>query len=138
MDLRGRTLAVTKDWLEQNPRRPFTHGWLAFEVLRRAPGGTLSFEEYEQGLFFPDEQIEELAKQIPGVEDAYQDLKHIRCDVFRGTVVVSPPLERTWFATERCSGGGSLIPEEDILEPHYSSGEVLSHQQLSGRRWGGT
>jgi hypothetical protein len=96
---------VADAYREDNPRRPFTHGWLAFEVLRRAPGGTLRFEGYAQRLFEPDREIRALAKVIPGQRDAYQDLKHIRCDIYRGTVEVDPPLAAGWYHVERCSGG---------------------------------
>jgi hypothetical protein len=53
-DLEGRTLTIVKEFLDHNPRRPRTHGWVAFEILRRAPGGSLRFEEYASPLFDPD------------------------------------------------------------------------------------
>lgn len=88
-ELRGKTLRIAPRILKEgNPRRPFTHGWLAFEVLRRAEGGTLSFEDYGRRLFSPDAEIRELAKGIPGVPNAYQDLKHIRHDIAHGRVYV--------------------------------------------------
>jgi hypothetical protein len=88
-ELRGRTLRITPGVLKEgNPRVPYTHGWLAFEVLRRADSGTLSFAQYRQRLFNPDPEIEELAKAIPGVPNAYQDLKHIRHDIAKGRVYV--------------------------------------------------
>jgi hypothetical protein len=104
-DLSGRQLTVAAEFKNQNPRRPFTHGWLAFEILRRAPEGTLRFEEYSKRLFRPAKEIRELADRIPGQKDAYQDLKHIRCDIFRGAVKVEPPLPRSWFDVQRCSPG---------------------------------
>ena len=70
-----------------NPRVPHTHGWLAFEVLRRAEGGTLLFEEYERRLFHPAREIREEASRILGVKDAYQHLKHIKHDIAKGRVV---------------------------------------------------
>ena len=86
-----------------NPRVPYTHGWLAFEVLRRSPGQTLRFEEYEHRLFNPSAEIAALAAKIPGVPNAYQHLKHIRCDIYRGAVRVTPELPPEWFAVRRCS-----------------------------------
>ena len=65
-----------------------THGWLAFEVLRRAEGGTLLFEEYERRLFHPAPEIREEASKILGVNGAYQHLKHIKHDIAKGRVVV--------------------------------------------------
>ena len=64
-----------------------SHGWLAFEVLRRAEGGTLSYEEYRRRLFDPEPEIRDLARQIGGAPDAYQSLKHIRWDIRHGSVV---------------------------------------------------
>jgi hypothetical protein len=71
-----------------NPRRPYTHGWLAFEVLLRSGEEALAFDEYCQRLFHPAPDIRSLARQIPGVPDAYQDLKHIRHDIRHGRVIV--------------------------------------------------
>jgi hypothetical protein len=88
-ELRGRTLRIAPGILKEgNPRVAYTHGWLAFEILRRAENGTLTFEEYIHRLFKPDHEIEELAKAIPGVPNAYQDLRHIRHDIARGRVYV--------------------------------------------------
>lgn len=88
-ELRGRTLRIAPRILKEgNPRQPNTHGWLAFEVLRRAEGGTLPFEEYGRRLFNPDAEIRALAKRIPGVPNAYQDIKHIRHDIRHGRVYV--------------------------------------------------
>lgn len=86
-DLSGTQLRVAAD-VRTNPRVPNTHGWLAFEVLRRAPGGTLSFDEYNKRLFHPAEEIRTLAKRIPGVPNAYQDLRHLRHDIRLGRAVV--------------------------------------------------
>ena len=85
-DLEGRQLTIAAKFRDQNPRRPHTHGWLAFEVLRRAPGGSLRFEEYASRLFNPDPEIQALAKAIPGQANAFQHYKHIRCDIFRRVV----------------------------------------------------
>lgn len=71
-----------------NPRRPNTHGWLAFEVLRRSEGCVLPFEEYMKRLFNPSQEIDRLAKLIPGVPNAYQDLRHLRHDVRLGRIYV--------------------------------------------------
>ncbi len=106
-DLKGRQLSVAPHWLEENPRRPNTWGYVAFEVLRRAPRGILPFEEYERRLFNPDAPIRELAASLRGTS-TYQDLKHIRCDIKRGCVLVDPPLPPVWYEVERCSGGHSL------------------------------
>lgn len=103
-DLDGRVLSVAPEHQAANPRRPYTHGWLAFEILRRAPNQQLTAAEYERRLYNPDAQISEFAKAIPGVADAYQNLKHIRCDISRGSVLADPPLPRSWFALSRCSG----------------------------------
>lgn len=115
-DLRGRILRVVQEFRAVNPRRPYTHGWLAFEVLRLAPQGELPFEEYERRLFAPSQEIRELARQIRGQVDAYQDLKHIRCDLFRRTVVADPPLDRAWYDTQRCSPGSRDIRPVPLLE----------------------
>ena len=104
-DLEGRKLTIASEFRNQNPRRPHTHGWLAFEVLRRAPEGSLRFEEYARRLFSPDAEIASLAKAIPGQSNAYQHFKHIRCDVYRGAVRVDPPLPDEWYLVERCSKG---------------------------------
>ena len=106
-DLDGRTLSVAPEHRAANPRRPNTHGWLAFEVLRRATGQRLLAEEYERRLFNPSTDIESLAPHIPGIRGAYQDLKHIRCDIARAHVVVEPPLPQEWFDMVRCSGTGA-------------------------------
>lgn len=105
-DLEGRQLTIVAEFRDKNPRREFTHGWLAFEVLRRAPGGSLKFESYVSCLFRPDPEISTLAKAIPGQKNAYQHLKHIRCDIYRGRVRVDPPLPDEWYNVHRCSGGG--------------------------------
>jgi hypothetical protein len=112
-DLEGRTLTIVSEFREHNPRRPYTHGWLAFEVLRRAPGGSLRFEEYGRRLFRPDAEIAELAKAIPGEPKAYQNFKHIRCDIYREVVRVDPPLPAEWYRVERCSKG---------TQPHRTRG----------------
>jgi hypothetical protein len=104
-DLENRRLTIVAEFQGRNPRRPGTHGWLAFEILRRAPRGSLTFENYAARLFDPDEDIQKLAKTIPGEPNAYQHLKHIRCDIFRGVVKVDPPLPPAWFKVQRCSGG---------------------------------
>ena len=104
-DLEERQLIVRPEFRSQNPRRPHTHGWLAFEVLRRAPGATLRFGEYARQLFDPDPEIQALAKTVPGQANAFQQLKHIRCDIFRGAVRVDPPLPDEWYLVERCSSG---------------------------------
>jgi hypothetical protein len=101
-DLEGRTLSVAPDHRAANPRQPNSHGWLAFEVLRRSPEQQLSAAEYERRLFDPSPDIAALARLIPGQRDAYQNLKHIRCDISRGTVHVSPPLPRAWYRLARC------------------------------------
>jgi hypothetical protein len=88
-ELQGKRLRVLPHVMpEGNPRVPYTHGWLAFEVLRRAEGGTLTFEEYYRRLFAPSSDIAGLAEAIPGVPNAYQDLRHIRHDIAHGRVVV--------------------------------------------------
>jgi hypothetical protein len=104
-DLEGRTLTVISEFRHSNPRRPRTHGWLAFEVLRGAPEASLRFEEYARRLFNPDPEIRALAKTIPGEANAYQNYKHIRCDIFRRSVRVDPPLPEEWYQVERCSSG---------------------------------
>lgn len=104
-DLEGRILSVAPEFRDRNPRRPNTHGWVAFEVLRRAPGGSLGFRDYANRLFHPDPEIQALARQVPGEAGAYQNYKHIRCDIFRGAVRVDPPLPGDWFAVQRCSPG---------------------------------
>jgi hypothetical protein len=86
-DLAGRTLRIA-DHVDGNPRQPYTHGWLAFEILRRADGGTLRFEEYRRRLFHPSPEISGIAIEIPGVRNAFQDLKHIRHDIKLGRVLV--------------------------------------------------
>ena len=101
-DLSGRTLSVD---VAANPRVPWTHGWVAFEVLRRAPGQTLTFEEYRSRLFNPSEEIVELVARVRGVANAFQDLKHIRCDIYRRTVRVTPQLDDESFNIHRCSEG---------------------------------
>jgi hypothetical protein len=101
-DLSGRTLAVD---VPANPRVPWTHGWVAFEVLRRAPGQTLTFEEYTRRLLNPSAEIVELAARVTGATNAFQDLKHIRCDIYRRAVRVTPPLNESWFDVHRCSEG---------------------------------
>jgi hypothetical protein len=104
-DLEGRQLTIRSEFRGKNPRRPFTHGWLAFEVLQRAEGGTLRFEEYARRLFDPEPAIVSLAEKIPGQPKAYQHYKHIRCDIFRGIVRVEPALPDEWFLVQRCSAG---------------------------------
>jgi hypothetical protein len=81
-------------------------------VLRRAPNGTLTFERYVAGLFDPDQDILAEAKLIPGQPNAYQQLKHIRCDIYRGTVSVEPPLPAEWYKVHRCSNGGKPFPRQ--------------------------
>ena len=84
----GKLLRIAPDVMaEGNPRVPQTHGWLAFEVLRRA-GGRLSYEEYVQRLRNPSPDIAALAKTIPGVPNAYQRLAHLRKDVRLGRILV--------------------------------------------------
>jgi hypothetical protein len=104
-DLEGRYLAIAREFRNRNPRRPRTHGWLAFEVLRRAPSASLKFEAYASRLFDPDAQIKALAREIPGEANAYQHFKHIRCDIYRGVVRVTPPLPAEWYRIKRCSSG---------------------------------
>jgi hypothetical protein len=104
-DLKGRRLTIIPEFRNSNPRRPWTHGWLAFEVLRRAPGGSLSFSAYAKQLFEPDLEIRNMAESIPGQLNAYQQFKHIRCDIFRHVVLVDPPLPDEWYGIQRCSGG---------------------------------
>ena len=87
--LSGKRLRIVDKVIRSgNPRVPHTHGWLAFEVLRRAEGGTLLFEEYQRRLFHPAPEIREESSRIPGVKDAYQHLKHIKHDIAKGRVVV--------------------------------------------------
>jgi hypothetical protein len=107
-DLEGRQLSVTEEFRNRNPRRPNTHGWLAFEVLRRAPSGSLGFHDYATRLFNPDPEISQLAKSIPGQASAYQHFKHIRCDIYRGAVNADPPLPDEWYSVQRCSQGTQL------------------------------
>ena len=102
--MQGRTLRQADDLSGRNPRRPWTHGWVAFEVLRRA-GGELSFEAYEQLLFDPAEEILDLARRVPGQLNAFQDIKHIRCDIYRRAVLVNPRLPLSWYERSRCSLG---------------------------------
>lgn len=104
-DLEGRQLTLATEFQTHNPRRPGTHGWLALEVLRRARGGSLRFEDYAGRLFNPDEEIRALARTISGEADAYQHFKHIRCDIFRAVVRVSPPMPDEWYTVRRCSPG---------------------------------
>ena len=104
-DLEGRRLTISREFRDANPRHPNTHGWLAFEVLRRAPGGSLKFEEYAWRLYNPDPEIQRLSKGIPGQPRAYQHFKHIRCDIYRDVVEVDPPLPAEWFKVARCSKG---------------------------------
>jgi hypothetical protein len=104
-DLEGRQLTLAAEFRDHNPRAPQTHGWLALEVLRRAPGGMLRFEEYAQRLFEPDDDIRTLARTIPGQANAYQHFKHIRCDIYRRAVRVDPPLPDEWYGVRRCSAG---------------------------------
>lgn len=88
-ELAGRVLRIAPEVLRAgNPRRPYTHGWLAFEVLLRSEEGALAVDEYCRRLFHPAPDIRSLARQIPGVPDAYQDLKHIRHDIRHGRVLV--------------------------------------------------
>jgi hypothetical protein len=109
-DLEGRQLTVAAEFQNQNPRRPNTHGWLAFEVLRRAPGGSMRFEAYSARLFNPDPEIRALARTIPGQANAFQHFKHIRCDIFRRAVRVEPPLPEEWYLVQRCSSGAQPYP----------------------------
>src|SRR5687767_2888143 len=102
-DLAGRTLTLVSEFRHLNPRRPHTHGWVAFEILRRAPGGTLKFEEYEHRLFNPTDEIRALAATVSGQPDGFADLRHIRCDIYRRVVTVDPPLDESWYVTPRCS-----------------------------------
>lgn len=104
-DLESRRLTLAPEFRDQNPRQPHTHGWLALEVLRRAPGGTMPFAEYARQLFDPEDDIRTLARTIPGQVNAYQHLKHIRCDIYRRWVTVSPQLPDEWYLTHRCSSG---------------------------------
>ena len=87
--LSGKRLRIVDKVIRSgNPRVRHTHGWLAFEVLRRAEGGTLLFEEYRRRLFHPAREIREESSRIPGVKNAYQHLKHIKHDIAKGRVVV--------------------------------------------------
>ena len=106
-DLEGRVLIVAPQHRAANPRVPFTHGWLAFEILRRASQQQLTAIEYERRLYNPEPAIAELAAKIPGVRDAYQDLKHIRCDIWRGAVIADPPLTPEWHRLSRCGKSGA-------------------------------
>ena len=65
----------------------------------------MSFEAYAARLFDPDPEIDRLAKTIRGVANAYQDFKHIRCDIYRGVVSVDPSLPAEWYDVIRCSPG---------------------------------
>jgi hypothetical protein len=105
-DLAGRALRVAPKYRSANPRAPYTHGWLAFEILRRAPNQQLTLAEYASQLFHPTAEIHAHAEQIPGLPDGYQDLKCIRCDIYRGTVLVEPRLSNDWFGVSRCSKKG--------------------------------
>jgi hypothetical protein len=88
-ELQGKRLRIVPHVMKEgNPRVAYTHGWLAFEVLRRAEGGSLTFEEYYRRLFVPSSEITKLADAIPGVPNAYQDVKHIRHDIAHGRVLV--------------------------------------------------
>jgi hypothetical protein len=104
-DLEGRILSVAPKYRTENPRRPYSHGWVAFEVLRRAPDQRLKAEEYERRLFDPSPEVASLAQSVPGVRNAYQDLKHIRCDIAHGRVDVDPPLPKGWYTVSRCGRG---------------------------------
>ena len=104
-DLEGRQLTLAAEFRDHNPRQPQTHGWLALEVLRRAPNGSLSFSAYGRRLFDPEDEIRALARTIPGQANAYQHFKHIRCDIYRGWVTVTPPLPDEWYLVRRCSEG---------------------------------
>ena len=106
-DLEGRVLTVAPEYRAANPRVPYTHGWLAFEILRRATKQQLTTTEYERRLYNPEPTITALAARIPGVRDAYQNLKHIRCDIARGAVLVSPSLPEAWFKLSRCGKSGA-------------------------------
>lgn len=132
-DLAGRQLTVAAELQDQNPRRAFTHGWVAFEVLRRADGGSLTFEEYHRRLFAPERQIQDLADQVKGQRNAYQDLKHIRCDIFRGAVRVDPPLPRSWFDVQRCSPGTRPATErmQELHSPPESRSESSRGRSLA-------
>lgn len=83
----GKTLEIAPH-VAGNPRVPNTHGWLAFEVLRRA-GGKLTFESYEEHLRKPSPEIEQLAATIPGQRNAYQRFAHLRYDVRLGRILVN-------------------------------------------------
>lgn len=48
----------------------------------------MTFDEYRQRLFHPEPEIHRLAQQIPGVKNAYQDLKHLRHDIRLGRIFV--------------------------------------------------
>ena len=90
-ELRAKWLRIAPETFRSgNPRRPFTHGWLAFEVLYQAGAEGLSFDEYYRRLLHPTREIQELAEEIPGVPNAYQDLRHIRHDIRLGRVLVDP------------------------------------------------
>jgi hypothetical protein len=110
-DLRGRRLSVAVKHRGENPRRPNTHGWLAFEVLRQSVGQSLPADEYERRLFSPSIRIAEMAREVRGARNAFQDLKHIRCDIYRGHVNVEPPLPSSWFQTVRCSSERARRPQ---------------------------
>lgn len=83
----GTTLEIAPE-VKGNPRVPNTHGWLAFEVLRRA-GGKLRFEEYEERLRKPSPEIQKLAESIPGQKNGYQRFAHLRHDVRLGRILVN-------------------------------------------------
>ena len=83
----GTTLEIAPH-VKGNPRRPGTHGWLAFEVLRRG-GGRMTFEEYEKRLRQPSPDIAQLAATIPGEKNGYQHFRHVRHDVRAGRILVN-------------------------------------------------
>ncbi|MHB1298650.1 MAG: hypothetical protein ACYC0B_09005 [Gemmatimonadaceae bacterium] len=115
LDLAGRILTVAAKYRASNPRREFSHGWVAFEVLRRAPGQQLKADEYERRLFDPSPDIIALAQQVAGQPGAYMDLKHIRCDIAKGRVDVEPPLSAEWCSMARC--GDKKPSAETMLRP---------------------
>jgi hypothetical protein len=128
-DLADRTLSIAPEWRDRNPRRPNTHGWVAFEVLRRAQGGTLSLEEYDRRLYDPELEILQLAAAVKGKVNDFQDLRHIRCDIYRRCVIVTPRLPLEWYQRSRCSAGTGISSPDPVPllaeeVPEYFEGTV--------------
>ena len=98
--LSGKRLRVVDQVFRSgNPRVPHTHGWLAFEVLRRAAGGTLLFEEYERRLFHSAPEIGVVARIVTGPHDGIVrlmrlDPKHLQSRTIRLHVDATRPGRR--------------------------------------------